>query len=47
MTLHLGPAPLDGGDENWVPTHPDRPLEALIRFYGPTPAFFEKNLAVT
>jgi hypothetical protein len=43
VDLHIGPKPPDGDDANWLPTHPDRPFEILVRFYGPEPALFAKT----
>jgi hypothetical protein len=43
VDLHLGPTAAEGDSTNWLPTNPDRDVEVLIRFYGPTPALFEKT----
>ncbi|WP_239073181.1 DUF1214 domain-containing protein [Sediminihabitans luteus] len=43
VDLHVGPTPPEGGASNWLPSHPDRRLEILVRFYGPTSALFDKS----
>ncbi|MBD5784770.1 DUF1254 domain-containing protein [Cellulosimicrobium terreum] len=43
VDLHVGPTPPDGDESNWLPSHPDRGLEILVRFYGPTSALFDKS----
>jgi hypothetical protein len=43
VDLNIGPEPPAGDDANWLPTHPGRPFEVLVRFYGPEPALFAKT----
>jgi hypothetical protein len=41
--IYFGPQPPDGNDANWVPTDPAGRFEVLFRFYGPTPALYDKT----
>ncbi|MEV4206146.1 DUF1214 domain-containing protein [Nocardia salmonicida] len=41
MELHFGPTPPTAGESNWIPTPERRRLEALFRFYGPTPQLYD------
>jgi hypothetical protein len=43
VDLYYGPAPPEGKEANWVPTKPGEGFELLARFYGPTPALYEKG----
>jgi len=44
MTVWFGPAKPDGvPDGNWIKTDPERAWFALLRFYNPLPAFFDKS----
>jgi hypothetical protein len=43
VDIHLGPQAPDDAESNWIPTDPESEFEVLIRFYGPTPALFEKT----
>jgi hypothetical protein len=43
VDLYYGPTPPEGKEANWVPTKPGQGFELLARFYGPTPALYEKG----
>ena len=43
VDLTFGPEPPEGGEANWTPTDPAGRFEILFRFYGPTPALFDKS----
>ncbi len=43
VDLYVGPRPPAGKDSNWIPTDPARGFELMVRLYGPTKAFFEKQ----
>jgi len=42
VTLYFGPQPLDGLENNWIPTEGNRPLP-VARFYGGTEEFWGKS----
>lgn len=42
VDLYVGPKAPDGLASNWVPTAGKQPFP-IIRFYGPTPAFWNKT----
>jgi len=41
--IYFGPQPPDGNNANWVPTDPAGRFEVMFRFYGPTPALYDKT----
>ena len=41
--IYFGSRPPDGNSANWVPTDPAGRFEVLFRFYGPTPALYDKT----
>ncbi|WP_410876947.1 DUF1214 domain-containing protein [Nocardia sp. A7] len=43
VDLYFGPSAPDGDESNWVPTKDGQDFEVLFRFYGPTPALFDKT----
>ncbi|MFD5177481.1 DUF1214 domain-containing protein [Nocardia sp. NPDC058379] len=43
VTLVIGPNPPTERPANWIPTSPTGDFELLARFYGPTPALFDKT----
>ena len=43
VDLYFGPKAPAGKEANWVPTRADGKFEALVRFYGPKPALFDKT----
>jgi hypothetical protein len=43
VDLCFGPQAPGGKHSNWVPTNVDGDFEVLFRFYGPTPALFDKS----
>ncbi|HZL75590.1 MAG TPA: DUF1214 domain-containing protein, partial [Propionibacteriaceae bacterium] len=47
VDLYFGPTPPAGRESNWVPTDPQGRFEVLFRFYGPTPALFDKSWKLT
>ena len=38
-----GRKPPTGKESNWIPTDPTRGFELMVRLYGPTKAFFDKQ----
>jgi hypothetical protein len=47
VDIYFGPTPPAGRESNWVPTDPQGRFEVLFRFYGPTPALFDKSWKLT
>jgi hypothetical protein len=43
VDLYIGPNPPAGEESNWIPTDPARGFELMVRLYGPTKAFFDKQ----
>lgn len=43
VELMFGPRPPEAGQGNWIPTRSGEQFEVLCRFYGPTPALFDKT----
>jgi hypothetical protein len=43
VDLYFGPAAPAGRESNWIPTRAKARYEAMIRFFGPTPALFNKS----
>jgi hypothetical protein len=43
IDVYFGPKSSPGKEANWVPTDPKGKFELLFRFYGPTPALFDKT----
>ncbi len=43
VDLYVGPRAPTGKDTNWIPTDPARGFELMVRLYGPTQAFFDKQ----
>ena len=43
VDLYIGPRPPAGKESNWIPTNAARGFELMVRLYGPTKAFFEKQ----
>jgi hypothetical protein len=43
VDLYFGSQQPDGGESNWIPTNAAERFEVLFRFYGPTPALFDKS----
>jgi hypothetical protein len=41
--LYFGPQPPAGNEGNWIPTDSATDFEVLFRFYGPTPALYDKS----
>ncbi|WP_401000613.1 DUF1254 domain-containing protein [Agromyces sp. GXQ0307] len=41
--IHLGPDEPEGRASNWLQTDPSRGFFAILRFYSPTAAFFDKS----
>lgn len=47
VDLYTGPRPPAGKESNWIPTDPAREFELMIRLYGPTKVFFDKQWALS
>ena len=45
--IYFGPTPPASRESNWVPTDAQGRFEVLFRFYGPTPALFDKSWKLT
>jgi hypothetical protein len=43
VDLYISPKAPAGQESNWIPTDPAREFELMVRLYGPTKAFFEKQ----
>lgn len=43
VDLFIGPTAPAGKESNWIPTDPAREFELMVRLYGPTRAFFDKQ----
>lgn len=43
IDIYLGSKAPEGKESNWIPTDPNRKFELMFRFYGPTPALFQKS----
>jgi hypothetical protein len=43
VDLYVGPKAPAGKESNWIPTDPARGFELMVRLYGPTKAFFDKQ----
>jgi hypothetical protein len=43
IDVYFGPKAPAGKEANWVPTDPKGEFELMFRFYGPTPALFDKT----
>ncbi len=43
VDIYFGPKPPAGQESNWVPTDPARGFELMLRLYGPTKTFFDKQ----
>ena len=43
IDVYFGPKAPNGKEANWVPTDPKGEFELMFRFYGPTPALFDKT----
>ncbi len=43
VTIDIGPAPLDGREQNWIPTVAGRAWFPLFRLYSPKQAFLDKT----
>ncbi len=43
VELYFGPAPPEGKQSNWVSTDAGGVFEVAMRFYGPTPALYDKS----
>jgi hypothetical protein len=41
--IYFGPQPPAGSEGNWIPTDRAGGFEVLFRFYGPTPALYDKS----
>jgi len=41
VTIYVGPKAPSGLESNWIPTSGKRPLP-IVRFYGPTEAYYNK-----
>jgi hypothetical protein len=47
VDIYFGPMPPAGRESNWIPTDPQGRFEVLFRFYGPTPALFDRSWKLT
>jgi hypothetical protein len=43
VDLFIGPSAPAGKESNWIPADPAREFELMVRLYGPTRAFFDKQ----
>ncbi len=43
VDIYFGPQAPVGQEGNWVPTDPAGGFEVIFRFYGPTPALYDKT----
>jgi hypothetical protein len=43
VDLYIGGRPPAGKESNWIPTDAARGFELMVRLYGPTKAFFDKQ----
>jgi hypothetical protein len=43
VDLYMGPRALAGKESNWILTDPARKFELMVRLYGPTKAFLDKQ----
>ncbi len=43
VDLFVGAKAPAGKESNWIPTDPKREFELMVRLYGPTKAFFDKQ----
>jgi hypothetical protein len=47
VDIYYGPSSPAGRESNWIPTDPQGRFEVLFRFYGPTPALFDRSWKLT
>jgi hypothetical protein len=47
LDIYFGPTPQAGRESNWIPTNAQGRFEVLFRFYGPTPALFDRSWKLT
>jgi hypothetical protein len=43
VDFYFAPKVSDGRGSNWIPTNPSGDFEVLFRFYGSTPALYDKT----
>lgn len=43
VDIHFGAKAPTGKEANWLPTRAGDQFEAMVRFYGPKPALFDKS----
>ncbi|MEL6766565.1 MAG: DUF1254 domain-containing protein [Pseudomonadota bacterium] len=43
VDIHFGPEPVEGMENNWIRTHPEKGFFVVFRFYGPLEGYIEKS----